>query len=556
MASTVYLLDSLERVLAVKEYLSSQASDASEAIIIAPDTHLKRAGISQAEVPTWPLAGDDSIQGVLLQIGRIGQIVIEMGCDKGRAAKLVELVLPFVDDGGELLFRPGSWGSDNDRLEFQLWVVNLYSQARKRANGGEAVAASAATLSAFVGGVTVGDSVTAIVRRGSSVFKPAFENAARIVNERNKGHVRALTLESKESVTFSALGKTQSLGREPSYGHIDHERKLPRVTSRYYSAPGTSLIKLYGRGLFTVGDVVPPESFRFPHERNRKNARLANKPGLVDVISDYHGSVTHLPGNYFFFDSEFPSHFGHLISEQLPRLWGWAKAKETFPDLKILFILRSLEHYPEMEIEYLKAFGIDAADIVWSYTPVTVDGVVATMPMYQNQAPNYAYPQVVDLFQRVTTSFLDGAVAPNCPKIFVSRRSRFGSRACRNTGELEAWFKERNFEIIYPEELTVEDQAAVFHQAGTIVGFGGSAMFNLIHAKPDANVVVLSHTGYTARNEHLLSTVVGFDLTYVWSDPDIQHPEGGWSAEAYTSSWVFDFAKDEKLLKRALAGRN
>jgi hypothetical protein len=57
-------------------------------------------------------------------------------------------------------------------------------------------------------------------------------------------------------------------------------------------------------------------------------------------------------------------------------------------------------------------------------------------------------------------------------------------------------------------------------------------------------LIVLNHGAYTSRGEHLFSALLGCDVHYFWSKPDIAHPPGRWSKAAYYSSWSFDFDRN------------
>ena len=83
---------------------------------------------------------------------------------------------------------------------------------------------------------------------------------------------------------------------------------------------------------------------------------------------------------------------------------------------------------------------------------------------------------------------------------------------------------------------------------GVIAGFAGSNMFNLMHARKLEAMIVLSHDGYIARNEHLFSAVRGGEAHYFWSRASIPQPDGGYSKEAFHSEWDFDFEANGKEL--------
>ena len=69
-------------------------------------------------------------------------------------------------------------------------------------------------------------------------------------------------------------------------------------------------------------------------------------------------------------------------------------------------------------------------------------------------------------------------------RLFVSRR-RHGdlNRLCRDADQVESVFADHGFDIVYPEDYSLPDQAALFRTARVVAGFGGSGMFNLMHCQ-------------------------------------------------------------------------
>jgi capsular polysaccharide biosynthesis protein len=142
--------------------------------------------------------------------------------------------------------------------------------------------------------------------------------------------------------------------------------------------------------------------------------------------------------------------------------------------------------------------------------------------------------------------------APTYDRIFVSRTSRWKRRRCHNAEDVERFFVAHGFTVVYPETLDLGVQAGIFANATVIAGFGGSALFNMMYAKKLQTLIVLSHEAYTARNEHLFSSVRDVEVHYFWSPPDIPHPPDGWSQDAFYSGWNFDFARNEDPLRALL----
>ena len=75
------------------------------------------------------------------------------------------------------------------------------------------------------------------------------------------------------------------------------------------------------------GNVLLPGTYRhnqYPRLSNRWSRELAPQfaqgPRAEDVTAT-------LDGTYFWLGSEWRGHFGHVMTDQLPRMWAWSRAK-------------------------------------------------------------------------------------------------------------------------------------------------------------------------------------------------------------------------------------
>ena len=263
-----------------------------------------------------------------------------------------------------------------------------------------------------------------------------------------------------------------------------------------------------------------------------------------------------LAGDYYNLDCLFDGHFGHLTTEVVSRLWGWDQAKRENPDLKALFHVRPTRNNdPVLERALFTAYGIREEDLVWVQGPVKVRGLVSATPMWQDQSPHFAHPDITEIWQRLTAGLLGDAEPAEHERIFVSRGEKLSHRrCCRNQAEVERFFADRGFHVFYPEQLSLTEQVALFAGARVVVGFSGSAMFNLMHTRRLEATIVLGQNAYLARNEQLFSTVLGGELHYFWSPADVPPPEIGKRTQASVrSSWAFDFAEQGADLERVIA---
>ncbi len=378
------------------------------------------------------------------------------------------------------------------------------------------------------------------------------EAAVHSVLPTREPRLRVTELASQRAGRLVAPGTVTSYDAGRPVEHLDDVIDHPSLALRRYEGK----VALPGSGLMFTGFTILPDSFRWHLAANPSNPRLRAVSYNFARVESAQLPHRTLEGSYYQLDSAYPGHFGHLTTEVVSRLWGWDRAKEADPDLKVVFhVKRGSTRRPALELALFTAYGIDVDDIVWVNEPVWLESVASAAPMWHNEKPHYVHPEIAQTWRRITDGLLrDVPPVETAERIFVSRSSGYEShRFCRNTAEVEAFFAARGFRIVLPEHLSLPEQAAVFGAATTVAGFGGSALFNLMHARDVRDVIVLSHDSYTARNEHLFSAVLGCDTHYFWSRADVTHPEGDWTTEAFFSAWEFDFERHARTLDELLA---
>lgn len=345
-----------------------------------------------------------------------------------------------------------------------------------------------------------------------------------------------------------------------SHGSVSHEETLPAVISypevrvRHYRGR----VAMPGATLMYTGHTILPDSFRWHLTDNPGNPYIHSVSARFARVLPEHRPPRRrrLTGDYYQLDSSFPHHFGHVMTEVVSRLWGWDVARQELPDLRVLLHLKPKSRKdPSLERALFVAYGIPEDRIVWVNEPVWVDSVVSATPMWHNAPPHYAHPDIVETWDRIGSGLTRGlADVPTSDRIFVSRGSGALFRPCRNIEAVEAYFRDRGYEVIYPERLPLGHQARLFSAARVIAGFGGSAMFNLMHAREPERVILLNHDSYIARNEHLFTALTGGEVHYLWSQADLEHPEDGYSLEAFRSPWEFDFSQHGAVLDALTVG--
>jgi capsular polysaccharide biosynthesis protein len=372
-----------------------------------------------------------------------------------------------------------------------------------------------------------------------------YEEVDRLVEARRLP--RATVVTTLPAVTWDSRSRV-STNRDYLRRRFPPRFEVPSLSLRAYDG-----VLCWPHQVLTMGGVLLPDSYRHFHSPRFNNHWLK----VVEVnFAQYRRKrkkAVRLPGRYFYLGSEYPQHFGHVMTEQVSRLWAWRAAKERYPDLKALVsVSRVKDGLLPFEKAIFQAAGIAAEDLIGIKGFARVDHLLAAAPMFVN--PAFIHPEIVDVWRRIGTTLRRDAPEREYPeKIFASRRPTRLKRRCHNTEELENLFRHRGFTIVYPEDYSIAEQAMIFDQAAVIAGFAGSGLFTMMFSAEPKPVIMISSTSYTARNEYLIASAIGHDLTVIYSIPDIHHPRGGWTNEAFQSPFTFDFDNEGRYLNQVLS---
>jgi capsular polysaccharide biosynthesis protein len=450
----------------------------------------------------------------------------------------------YLRPGGTFVFDRTVEGADRSPMGPARWRRLLGTPDRAEASGRDVGFARA------VGTLVVSRGLVVVTKRGRHHLKLRGDELDEVLPTRDPATAATL-LATLPGGSFESHGTSVAYG--PSAGEPMPERMdYPAMSLRHYTG---RLASAGGMRLFTPNTILP-DSFRWYFSPLGVGSPRIDSVGHdMALIPRRQVPRRRLDGDYYNLDCLYDGHFGHLTTEVVSRLWGWERAKREIPDLKAFFHVRPKRNNdPTLERALFTAFGIAEEDLVWVEGPVKLRSLVSATPMWQNQHPHFAHPDIRGVWERLTAGLLDGAGPAGHQRIFVSRGPGLSHRRhCRNQADVERFFADRGFHVFYPEQLPLAEQVALFAGARVVAGFAGSAMFNLMHTERLEALIVLGHNAYPARNEHLYTAVLGGEMHYFWSAADVPPPATGRSLESVRSSWQFDFAEHGAELERVVA---
>lgn len=332
-----------------------------------------------------------------------------------------------------------------------------------------------------------------------------------------------------------------------------NEPSLDRVFRFSYDIPDLSL-REYSGAVFTPGqfvtvdDLVAADSHRHMFYFSLENVRATYETHLFASDKAPLGKLQELPGKYFLLDSEWQTHFGHVVTEQLSRLWCLDSVREMYPGVKFLISTKSgLDELPAWELALYEAAGISSEEIHFQNFPATVETLICATPMFSQ--PSYADPRLVARYAEYGSRILrDSSVASDFGrKVFLSRKSDL-TRPCTNTSDVEQYFLDNGFKVVYPEQFSIADQVAIFENADIIAGFAGSGLFQSVFTSSKKQIIVVCSESYDATNEFLYASVREDDLYYVWCPADVQKKNGNFDPKVFHSAFHLDFERDGAYL--------
>lgn len=196
--------------------------------------------------------------------------------------------------------------------------------------------------------------------------------------------------------------------------------------------------------------------------------------------------------------------FGHWVPEYLGRL-PWLQQHPSFKELPLIVD----EVMPQSHFDYLelvserplmklpKGKGLRCARLLYSPPstffpvelmaghpiPVEYSGMLSVSPLRWLRAT---------VLERVSSGSLPAFEPKSGKKRWFLGRRNLKWRRLLNEAEITQKLEEIGFNVVYPEDMTLREQIAMFREAEAIVAPNGSALLNLIFAPPEVALIVLT----------------------------------------------------------------
>ena len=223
--------------------------------------------------------------------------------------------------------------------------------------------------------------------------------------------------------------------------------------------------------------------------------------------------------------------YGHWLVDFLPRA---AIARETLGEAFHRFVIPLPDDLPDWTIELLRRFTGFRPENALRYNPAAeVLGCRRLcIPTFGHAAGGYFFHSFVrDFYAR----FLPRRPTSRTRRICLSRRNfehqtRGVLKGFAQRLHLEAAAVERGFQIVCPEELSLDQQIELFSGAGIVLGEYGSALHNTLFSPIHT---IIGSVRYPNSVQTRIAGLMGQDVLYLIPDSDTVDERG---AEIYAVS--------------------
>lgn len=202
----------------------------------------------------------------------------------------------------------------------------------------------------------------------------------------------------------------------------------------------------------------------------------------------------------------FRQHYGHFICQGLTRLWFLLNHK--YDDYDLVYIPQGV--LPDFVFKYLDLFGIDKKQL----TPITettmYDEII--VPEISFALDRFWTKEFKDTINRIKKS-----ISPVKNKRVYLSRLHFDDNLI---GEkyIEKIFELNGYKIIYPEEMSIEEQISVISGANDVVGVVGTALHNLMFMQDGAKCTILERNNIPNYNQIVINDMRSLNTDYVYAN--------------------------------------
>lgn len=225
----------------------------------------------------------------------------------------------------------------------------------------------------------------------------------------------------------------------------------------------------------------------------------------------------------------FGFNFYHVLFQSMPKLFYTDGIDKNVP----IFVERKVAEIGNLE-QLLRWLNKDDREVLYMDEDVAYE----VDELYIVSSPNLCIPNFrdgqslyepkaqysVECIERLSKELLPRKADIKTPeKIYICRRKATSLRGYNEEEVFEA-VRQVGYVDVYPEQMSISEQIALFHNAKEIIAPEGAALSNLMFIQPECKVIILYCMPTLSSEFASLVKMRGASITEIYDVPnDIQH---------------------------------
>lgn len=272
----------------------------------------------------------------------------------------------------------------------------------------------------------------------------------------------------------------------------------------------TNVMRNNGRPVNYGG--VSDENFNFLSGYFYKEQSIGH--GDFEYTSSYNPKDIDSLSETVIFSGTLINHFGHFIEDSMSQLWYAIKNND--PKLKVALLLHASRSWDDWELEssyhlkMLNLLGIEKDRILIVDKPTKFKSVIVPKQSVFWWGNSYNSEQLKIIYDTARTN----VIPKNYKRIYLTRSA--WKRPILNESYFEDFFKSRDFHVIHPQELSLEELLAYIAGADEIACTYGTLSHLLLFAKQGTKFIcLLRNAEFVSSRQQIVDKFRQLDSTYI-----------------------------------------
>lgn len=198
-----------------------------------------------------------------------------------------------------------------------------------------------------------------------------------------------------------------------------------------------------------------------------------------------------------------PFHYGHFITEGLSRIWYYLDLKNTH--LKAVYISEGGE---DRFFDFFNCFGIENQNLLKITKPTKFRSVfIPEQSIRLHDFFHFKYKETIDKIK--------ADIPPRSVKKVFFSKSKSGNGRGIGEAPIEEIFSKNDFEVFYPESLSVRETISVLRGCDVFAATSGTNIHNSVFMEDERQIICLNRSAHFHPLQTMIDKMKNLNSIYV-----------------------------------------